>query len=108
MNSLISFLLMAPSGGGGAASGGAGSMIPTLIFFAAMILVLYFLMIRPQQKRQKEHQKMLSSLKVGDKVITTAGIHGKIEKLDEKTITLKIDNTKITFERSAIVSKIDS
>ena len=63
---MIHFLSgMAPAGGDGG-GGGMGSM---LIFLVAIFAVMYFFMIRPQQKRQKEHKKMLSDLKAGDKVI---------------------------------------
>jgi preprotein translocase subunit YajC len=88
-------------------SGGMGGMLPSILMFAAIILVFYFLMIRPQQKRQKEHQNMISALKAGDKIITSAGIHGVIEQVNEKTIVIKIDNTKITFEKTAIISKAE-
>jgi preprotein translocase subunit YajC len=104
MINLSSFLLMAPPPAGGEA-GGVGSMMPSILMFAAIILIFYFLMIRPQQKRQKELQNMLQSLKVGDAVITTSGIHGVIEQVNETTIVLKVDNTKITFEKSAIIAK---
>lgn len=102
---LSSFLLMVPPPAGGDA-GGAGSMMPSILMFAAIILIFYFLMIRPQQKRQRELQNMLQSLKVGDSVITTSGIHGIIEQVNEKTIILKVDNTKITFEKSAVIAKV--
>lgn len=101
---ISSFLLMAPQNSGG----GGGSIVPTIILFAAVILVFYFLMIRPQQKRQKEHQQILASLKVGDKVVTTAGLYGKIDKLDEKTVVLQVENAKLTFDRASIVSKVDN
>jgi preprotein translocase subunit YajC len=104
MFNLTSFLLMAPPAGG---EGGTGSMVPTLIMFGSIILIFYFLMIRPQQKRQKEHQNMLTSLKSGDKVITSSGIHGKIEQVNEKTFVLQVDSIKITFEKSAVVTKTD-
>jgi len=104
MLNLTSFLLMAPPAGEG---GGAGSMMPTLIMFGSIILIFYFLMIRPQQKRQKEHQNMLQSLKSGDKVITSSGIHGKIDQVNEKTFVLQVDSIKMTFEKSAIVAKTD-
>jgi preprotein translocase subunit YajC len=95
---------MAPAGGG---QGGGGSMISTLVMFAAVILIMYFLMIRPQQKRQKEHQKMLSSIQKGDKVVTSSGIHGTVVELDEKTMTLRVDeNTKMKFERGAVANKL--
>jgi len=59
--------------------GGMGFLITNLIFFAVFIAIFYFLLIRPEQKRKKEHQKFLQNLKVGDKVVTTAGILGTIK-----------------------------
>ena len=64
-------------------------------------------MIRPQTKRQKEHQNMLAGLKKGDKVVTSAGIHGTITEIDDKTIVLQIaENTKIKIEKHAITAKL--
>ncbi len=98
---LIAFV--PPQGGGQNAGGG---MLVTLIMFASIFLIMYFLMIRPAQKRQKEHQKMLESLKKGDRVITSSGIHGTIVDMDGSTITLQVsDNCKIQFEKTAIAGK---
>ncbi|CUS87399.1 transaldolase [Candidatus Kryptonium thompsonii] len=58
------------------------SLISTIIMFVAIFLIFYFLIIRPQQKRAKEHQKLIESLKKGDKVITSSGIHGKVISTD--------------------------
>lgn len=104
MENLISNLfLMAPPSGG---DGGGGSIWPTIIMFGAVIAIMYFLMIRPQQKRQKEHQKMIESVRKGDKIVTNAGIHGTITDLDDKTFELQIaDNVRVRFERSAIAMK---
>ncbi len=97
----------APPAGGQGAPGGTGSLISTLIMFAAVIAIMYFLMIRPQQKRQKEHQKMLESIKKGDKVVTSSGMHGTVVETDEKTMTVQVaENTKIKFERGAIATKL--
>ena len=93
-----------PTNGGG--EGGGGGIVSMLIMFAAVILVMYFLMIRPQQKRQKEHQQMVSSIQKGDKVVTTAGIHGTVNEVTDKTISLTIaDNTQVTFEKNAVANK---
>ena len=98
-------LLMAPPPGDGGSAG--GGMVSMLLMFGMVILVMYFFMIRPQQKRQKEHQQMLANLKKGDKVVTTAGIHGSIAEIDDKTVTLQIsDNVKIKFEKAAITTKL--
>lgn len=62
-------------------------LIPLILIFG----VFYFLLIRPQQKRQKEHMKLLESLKAGDEVITTGGIYGRIEKVvDQNTFDVEI------------------
>ncbi|CUS78834.1 protein translocase subunit yajC [Candidatus Kryptobacter tengchongensis] len=79
------------------------SLISTIIMFLAIFLIFYFLIIRPQQKRAKEHQKLISSLKKGDKVITSSGIHGKVVGLDDKTVLIEVDDgVKIKFEKAAI------
>ncbi|MDX9790094.1 MAG: preprotein translocase subunit YajC [Candidatus Kapaibacterium sp.] len=103
MENMISILMMAPPAGEG---GGGGSMLSMFIMFGLVIVIMYFMMIRPQQKRQKEHQSMLNSIKRGDKVVTTSGMHGTVSELDDKTMTVQVtDNVKIKFERSAIASK---
>jgi preprotein translocase subunit YajC len=106
MLNLISFLLMAPPPDQGGQSSGFTGMMPTLIMFAAIILIFYFLMIRPQKKRQKEHQNMLEALKPGDNVVTTTGMHGTIDQVNDKTIIIKVDAVKFTFEKTAIASKV--
>ncbi len=81
------------------------SLISTVIMFVAIFLIFYFLIIRPQQKRAKEHQKLIESLKKGDKVITSSGIHGKVVGLDDKTVLIEVDDgVKIKFEKAAIAA----
>ena len=66
---------------------------------------MYFMMIRPQKKRQQEQQRLISSLKTGDHVVTSAGIHGLIANLKETTVMLKVaDNVKIELDKSAITN----
>lgn len=91
-----------------AAASQSGSMSSSLIFFAALFGIMYFLMIRPQQKRQKETQKMLESLQVNDKVLTSSGIYGRVVsiKADKGSVMVEIDDTnkvRVEFLRSAIV-----
>lgn len=67
------------------------------------MVIFYFFMIRPQMRKQKEIKKHRESLKIGDKVITIGGIHGKIVDMDETTVVLEVnDKTKIKFEKTAI------
>ncbi|WP_264551796.1 preprotein translocase subunit YajC [Flavobacterium sp. N2038] len=70
--------------------------------YLLMFVVLYFFMIRPQQKRAKNEKEFESSLKVGDKIITKSGIHGKIAELAETTVIIETMSGKLKLERSAI------
>lgn len=70
--------------------------------FLLMFVVIYFFMIRPQQKRAKNEKEFENSLKVGDKVITKSGLHGKVAELGETTIVLETMSGKLKMERSAI------
>lgn len=73
-----------------------------ILLFGGMFVVMYFFMIRPQQKRAKAEKEFESGLKVGDKVITKSGLHGKISELGERTIVLETMSGKLKMERSAI------
>ena len=72
---------------------GIGQFIPLILIF----VIFYFFLIRPQQKKVKEHKVMVESLKRGDKVITSAGIIGTIERIidNEKVEILIADNVKV-------------
>jgi len=70
--------------------------------FLLMFVVIYFFMIRPQQKRAKQEKEFESSLKVGDKIITKSGIHGKVAELAETTVVIETMAGKLKMERSAI------
>ncbi|MFZ0595900.1 MAG: preprotein translocase subunit YajC [Flavobacterium sp.] len=70
--------------------------------YLLMFVVLYFFMIRPQQKRAKNEKEFESSLKVGDKIITKSGFHGKIVELAETSAVIETMSGKLKIERSAI------
>ncbi len=67
-----------------------------------MFVVIYFFMIRPQQKRAKQEKAFESNLKVGDKIITKSGLHGKVSELSEGTVVVETMAGKLKMERSAI------
>ena len=74
-----------------------------IITFGLIAVVFYFFMIRPQVKKQKDQKKYVTELKKGDKVVTTAGIHGKIADVGETTFLVEVDNgVKIKFDKTAI------
>ncbi|MGB0371127.1 MAG: preprotein translocase subunit YajC [Opitutales bacterium] len=102
MNTLI-FLAQAAPGQG--APNPLLQFMPMIVIFAAM----YFLMIAPQRKKQKEHQQMLTELKVGDKVITNAGIYGAITSVKDDRFVIQIaEATKIEIAKQSIQSKNNS
>ncbi|MTH14047.1 preprotein translocase subunit YajC [Flavobacterium sp. LC2016-01] len=70
--------------------------------FLLMFVVIYFFMIRPQQKRAKNEKEFESGLKVGDKIITKSGFHGKVVELAETTVVIETMSGKLKLERSAI------
>jgi preprotein translocase subunit YajC len=92
---IATILLQASSGAGG----GLGVFLPMIL----IIVVFYFFMIRPQVKKQKDQKKYVDELKKGDKVITTAGMHGKIAEVGETTFLIETEGGgKIRHEKSSI------
>ncbi|KRE51129.1 preprotein translocase subunit YajC [Paenibacillus sp. Soil522] len=88
---------------------GSGNIISMIWPFVLMFAVFYFLLIRPQQKKQKQRTSMLNQLKKGDKISTIGGLHGTVLELTDDTVVLRVnDTTKMTFERSAINTIINS
>jgi preprotein translocase subunit YajC len=78
-------------------------MAPQLLIMVAIIAVFYFFMIRPQQKKAKEQKKFIEEIKVGDKVVTIGGAHGRIAEIDDDTFVLEVERGgRIRFSKSAI------
>ena len=73
-----------------------------IIMLVMILVVFYFFMIRPQMKIQKELKKFRENLNVGDKVVTIGGIHGKILEVNESTVLVNSEGSKIRFDKSAI------
>ena len=70
---------------------------------AAIFAVFYFLVIAPASKQRRKTQEMLSSLKKGDRVVTSGGIYGTIQGVEAEVVYLKIaENVKVKLQRSAI------
>jgi preprotein translocase subunit YajC len=79
---------------------GLGGLLLPLLF----LFVLYLLLIRPQQKRQREQQRMVADLQVGDDVVTIGGLHGRVKTLTDDTMDLEVDadGTILRFQRSSL------
>lgn len=70
--------------------------------FLLMFVVIYFFMIRPQQKKVKQEKEFEGALKVGDKIVTKSGLHGKVAELAETTVVIETMSGKLKMERSSI------
>ncbi len=83
---------------------GIGQFIPLILIF----VIFYFFLIRPQQKKVKEHKAMVQALKRGDKVVTSGGIVGTIERvIDNDTVEVLIsDNVKVEIVRSTGIQSL--
>ncbi|WP_314250860.1 preprotein translocase subunit YajC [Eikenella halliae] len=76
------------------------------IFLLAM---LYFMILRPRNRDEKRRREMISQLKKGDKVMTGAGMIGKVSKIGEEIIGLEVaPNTVVDFHRDAIIKKLEN
>ena len=86
-----------------AATPDGGSPWLQFIPFALVLAIFYFIILLPMKRKQQKVQEFLDSLKVGDRVITTGGIHGQITRLGDQTVQLQIaDKVRIEVSKAAI------
>jgi len=79
------------------------SNLTSLFPLVLIIVVFYFFMIRPQLKKTKEQKKFRENIKVGDKIVTIGGIHGKISDVGETTFMITVEGgVKLKIEKSAL------
>lgn len=90
-----------------AAAGSAGmSIVSMLIYIVIIGAVFYFLLIRPQKKQQKQMDALVSSLEIGDSVLTTAGFYGVVIDVMDEVIVVEFGNNKncrIPMKKTAVV-----
>jgi preprotein translocase subunit YajC len=86
-----------------AATPEGGSPWVQLIPFALVLAIFYFIILLPMKRKQQKVQQFIDGLKVGDKVITTGGIHGQITRLGDVSVQLQIaDKVRVEVARAAI------
>jgi preprotein translocase subunit YajC len=74
-----------------------------IVMMVIMVVMFYFLLIRPQQKQRKEMAARIAALQAGDKVVTSAGIHGIVHNVKEHTVIVKVaEGTMLEFDKQAI------
>lgn len=95
MTQFLFLLSMDPKGGG----------TMQLFMMGAIILVFWLFMIRPQAKKAKQQKEFINNIKKGDKIVTIAGIHGTVNKVNDDNTTIQMEvspGSYIKIERSAI------
>lgn len=84
-----------------------GNLLTGILPIVLIIAVFYLLLIRPQQKRARQHRELVTSVDVGDQVVTIGGLHGTVRSLDEDTIRLELaPNLDITLAKQAVSRRL--
>ena len=100
MTSIPILVLQSPS---------TGQMVAQFLPIAAIILIFYFLVIAPANRQRKKTEAMLQALKKGDRVMTTGGIYGQVQSVENDVVWLKIaENVKIKVAKSAVGALVES
>jgi len=104
---MLEWLTFAGEAGGAAqpTAGTSGGLFTMLLPLALVFFVMYWLMIRPQKKAEEKRHEMINALAKGDKVVSIGGIYGQVTDIDDKSVTLKVDQSKgveIRFLKEAI------
>jgi len=89
-------------------NGGGSSGVTFLISLVLLVAVFYFLLIRPQQRRMRAQRNLVTSLDVGDEVVTIGGMFGRITEMDDESATLEISpGTRVRFVKQAIARRLN-
>ena len=81
-------------------------MFEVFIWFILMFVVMYFFILRPNKVKMTEYKKMLSEIKVGDKIVFSGGIYGTIKSMLENTVIVEISKgVEIEIDKTAISGK---
>jgi preprotein translocase subunit YajC len=88
-----------------APAGPQGILGSPFVMMGLMVVMFYFLLIRPQQRQRKELAARIAALQAGDKVVTSAGLHGIIHNVKEHTVVIKVaEGTMLEFDKNAVAT----
>ena len=83
-----------------------GGITPLIIILVLMVGMFYFFLIRPMRQREKQHDVMVEELGRGDEVITAGGMYGRVERVDEDSIVLKVESgAMIRVTKGGVISR---
>ena len=106
-SAFVTFLAQAQAPAGQNAPAGPLDALRPFIMPVLLFVMFYFLLIRPQQRQRKEQQNRLNALQAGDRVVTTAGLHGLVHNIKERTVVLKVaEGVMLEFEKAAVASVV--
>lgn len=81
--------------------------LANLIFLGFLVVIFYFMLIRPQKRRVEQHRRLISSIGVGDEIVTIGGIYGIVGRLGDEDVELEISpGTTIRVVKSAIARRV--
>lgn len=100
----VTFLAQTPAPAEGQ-NGPNGLLGNPMLMMGILFVMFYFLLIRPQQRQRKELQARINALQAGDRVVTTAGIHGLVHHIKERTVTVKVaEGVMLEFDKAAVAT----
>lgn len=103
MNNLFGLLSTAGNGNSG---GGAMGLIGIVAYIVIFGFIIYFFMLRPQKKQEARQNALISSMEIGDSILTTSGFYGVVIDIDDDTIIVEFGNNKncrIPMQKRAVV-----
>ena len=85
------------------AGGLGGADLTSFLFLGGFVVIFYFLLWRPQSKRRKDHQTLMTGLAKGDEIVTTGGIVGQINKVEDDFVKMQVaPNLELRVQKSAV------
>lgn len=89
------------------AAAGEPSLFMSLIPLLLIVAIFWFLLIRPQMKRNKQHRELVAGLAEGDEVITAGGLLGRITRVGENFVTVRLaDNLSVKLQRNSVAQVV--
>lgn len=82
-------------------------LLGQVVFLGALVAVFYFLLIRPQKRRVEQHQRLISSVDVGDEIVTIGGLYGTVTAIGDEDFEMEPSaGTRLRFVKSAIARRV--
>jgi preprotein translocase subunit YajC len=82
--------------------------VATLIFIGIMLAIIWLLIIRPQRKRQMEHARLMAAVEVGDEIVTSGGLYGRVEAINDGELRVEIaPGTSVRLDKRAVTGVVN-